>query len=144
MAVACSAFRPSALKLGSLSSAATRSRSIANVRTYAGNGATDFIKSTIDSNKVAVFSKAYCPFCSELKSLLSSELKIDFKCLELDTMGSEGDSIQASLLPLTGSRTVPQLFIGGKYIGGNSDTQALHAQGKLVPMLKEAGVPVNA
>lgn len=33
---------------------------------------------------------------------------------------AEGESIQASLMPITGSRTVPQVFIGGKYIGGNS------------------------
>lgn len=34
---------------------------------------------------------------------------------------------------------MPNTFIGGKSVGGNSDIQALHKSGKLVPLLKEVG-----
>ena len=34
---------------------------------------------------------------------------------------------------------VPRVFIGGKSIGGNDDTQALHRRGELVPKVKAAG-----
>lgn len=37
---------------------------------------------------------------------------------------SEGDEIQAELLALTKQRTVPNVFVNGKHIGGNDDTQA--------------------
>lgn len=38
-----------------------------------------------------------------------------------------------------GQRTVPNVFIGGKIYGGNSDVQELDKNEKLVVVLKEAG-----
>lgn len=35
---------------------------------------------------------------------------------------------------------VPQVFVGGKFIGGASETYSLHDSKKLIPMLDEAGV----
>jgi len=52
--------------------------------------------------------------------LAASKSLVIHLCLAFLPVTGEGDSIQASLLPMTGSRTVPQLFINGKYIGGNS------------------------
>lgn len=49
------------------------------------------------------------------------------------------DAIQDYLSEKTGARTVPRVFIKGKCIGGGSETRTLKDQGKLVPMLKEAG-----
>ena len=40
---------------------------------------------------------------------------------------------------LTGHRTVPNIFIGGKHIGGNDALQLLHRKGELVAMLKAVG-----
>ncbi len=40
---------------------------------------------------------------------------------------------------LTGGRSVPRVFIEGKFIGGGQETTALDKQGKLQGMLKEAG-----
>lgn len=49
------------------------------------------------------------------------------------------DAIQDYLNSLTGARSVPRVFISGKCIGGGTETRTLKDQGKLVPMLKEAG-----
>jgi len=38
-----------------------------------------------------------------------------------------------------GRRTVPNVFVGGKTIGGGDDTKALSDAGKLSKLLKEAG-----
>ncbi|MBA0683415.1 hypothetical protein Goari_025077 [Gossypium aridum] len=51
----------------------------------------------------------------------------------------DGSDIQAALFEWTGQRTVPNVFIGGKHIGGCDSTMALHKEGKLVPLLTEAG-----
>ncbi len=51
----------------------------------------------------------------------------------------DGSAIQDYLLALTGDRTVPRVFIGGKCVGGGSEVRALQDQNKLVPLLKEAG-----
>jgi len=56
----------------------------------------------------------------------------------------DGHLIQMELLTQTGQRTVPNVFIGGKHIGGNSDLQELHQQGRLTSMLSDvaSGKPV--
>ena len=49
----------------------------------------------------------------------------------------EGDSIQAELLTMTGQRTVPNIFIKGKHLGGCDSTLAAIASGELQKMLKD-------
>jgi len=89
----------------------------------------------IDDNAVAVFSKSYCPFCKATKQLLS-EQGAKFYAIELDQV-DDGAAIQDALEDLSGQRTVPNVFIAQKHIGGNSDLQNL--KGKLPSLLKEAG-----
>ncbi|KAK4479352.1 hypothetical protein RD792_014864 [Penstemon davidsonii] len=91
----------------------------------------------ISSNPVVVFSKTYCGYCQRVKQLLS-QLKATYKVIELD-VESDGDYIQTALAESTGQRTVPNVFIGGKHIGGCDAVVEKHQQGKLVPMLAEAG-----
>lgn len=50
-------------------------------------------------------------------------------------MDRDGQVIQLALYDKTGQRTVPNIFVQGNHIGGNSDLQSLHEQGKLRPML---------
>lgn len=52
----------------------------------------------------------------QVQQLLNS-YKVDSKFIQLDNI-EEGDDIQDALLDMTGSRTVPQVFIGGTFIGG--------------------------
>ncbi|TYK03120.1 glutaredoxin-C6 [Cucumis melo var. makuwa] len=73
-------------------------------------------KEIVASNPVTVFSKSYCPFCVQVKRLLT-KLGVSFKAIELDTE-SDGREVQAALAQFTGQRTVPNVFIGGKHIGG--------------------------
>eukprot|EP00977_Amphora_coffeiformis_P027976 scaffold34676_cov176-Amphora_coffeaeformis.AAC.5 len=61
-----------------------------------------------------------------------------YDTVNLDRLpGGDGPKIQAELLRLTGQRTVPNIFVGGTHVGGNSDLQALHHQEQgLMPMLE--------
>lgn len=43
---------------------------------------------------------------------------------------------------LTGARSVPRVFIQGKFIGGGDDTARLASTGELKTLLEKAGVPV--
>jgi len=54
------------------------------------------------------------------------------------TLG-DGPELQDALKEWTGQRTVPNVFINGKHIGGCDDTMALNNDGKLVALLTEAG-----
>ncbi|CAK4031500.1 glutaredoxin domain-containing [Lecanosticta acicola] len=89
----------------------------------------------IDDNAVAVFSKSYCPYCKATKQLLS-ELGAKANILELDQI-DDGAAIQDALQELTGQRSVPNIFIAKKHIGGNSELQAKKSE--LPKLLKEAG-----
>jgi glutaredoxin 3 len=48
----------------------------------------------------------------------------------------EGNEIQATLLGMTGQRTVPNIFIKGKHLGGCDATLAAIKSGELKKMLE--------
>ena len=88
------------------------------------------IEQEIAQNKVMVYSKSYCPFASQTKELLRSK-GIEFKAVELDQVAN-GAAIHTALKAYSGQNTVPNVYINGKHIGGNSDIQSLNSSGKLV------------
>jgi len=94
-------------------------------------------KQLIEDNEVVVFSKSYCGFCAATKKLLNS-LDVDYKVLELDNI-SDGEDLQDALYGINGQRSVPNVYIHQKHIGGNSHVQDLNKQGKLKGLLQEAG-----
>lgn len=96
------------------------------------------VEKLIASKPVFVASKSYCPYCAASKRTLA-ELDADAYVLELDTL-EDGDEIQSALLSITGQRTVPNIFIGGKHIGGNSDLQALKSKGELKKAISAAKI----
>lgn len=50
---------------------------------------------------------------------------INIEIVELDNMGAFGLAIQSCLERITGSRTVPSVFIGSRFIGGGDTVQAM-------------------
>ncbi|KAJ0254162.1 Monothiol glutaredoxin-S12 [Hirschfeldia incana] len=97
----------------------------------------DTVKTTVGENPVVVYSKSWCSYSSEVKSLFSG-LQVKPLVIELDELGAEGSQLQNVLEKLTGQYTVPNVLIGGKHIGGCSDTLQLYNKGELEPMLAEA------
>ncbi|SPO24028.1 probable GRX1 - glutaredoxin [Ustilago trichophora] len=92
----------------------------------------------ISEHLIAIFSKSYCPYCSQAKSVID-KLGLDKSkvgILELDTMGSEGSDIQSYLQEKTNQRTVPNIFINQKHLGGCSDLLDAQKSGKLQQLLK--------
>lgn len=67
---------------------------------------------------VSVFTKPGCPFCKKAKELLTEK---GFAFEEI-VMGK--DASLTSLKAISGRETVPQVFIGGKHIGGSDDLEA--------------------
>jgi len=100
------------------------------------------VKDIVKGTALVVFSKSYCPFCTRVKSLFQ-QIGAKAVVYEMDQM-SDGSALQAALHDWTGQRTVPNVFIGGKHVGGCDDTIRLHQEGKLVPMLTEAGAITSA
>ncbi|KAI3328791.1 glutaredoxin 3 [Ustulina deusta] len=92
-------------------------------------------QSIIEENAVAVFSKSYCPYCSASKRLLD-DLGAKYFTIELDQV-DDGAAIRAALADISGQRTVPNIYIGQKHIGGNSDLQS--KKGELKSLLQSVG-----
>jgi glutaredoxin 3 len=80
---------------------------------------------------VKIFTTQYCPYCLRAKALLRERGVNDFEEIKIDEHPAE----RATMIELSGRRTVPQIFIGGKHVGGCDDLQALDRQGELVPLL---------
>jgi len=70
-------------------------------------------------NKALIYSTATCPYCVLAKRLLD-EKKIPYTEIRVDLDDSERDK----MISLTGRRTVPQVFIDYKHIGGYDDLYA--------------------
>ena len=68
--------------------------------------------------EVSLFTKPGCPFCTKAKKLLT-EAGYEYEEISLGTQAS-----LASLKAVSGRDTVPQVFIGGKHIGGSDDLEA--------------------
>lgn len=80
---------------------------------------------------VEIYTTPICGFCSAAKRLLNSK-KVPFA--ETNVMidpAAKAEMIQRA----NGSRTVPQIFIGGQHIGGCDDLHALENAGKLDALL---------
>lgn len=95
------------------------------------------VKKTVAENPVVVYSKTWCSYSSEVKSLFK-RLDVQPLVIELDEMGPQGPQVQKVLERLTGQHTVPNVFIGGKHIGGCTDTVKLYRKGELESLLSEA------
>lgn len=61
-------------------------------------------------------------------------IKMTEKLIVLNNV-ADGAEIQDLLEEMTGQRTVPNIFIDGQHIGGNSEIQKLHQQGRLEELL---------
>uniref|UniRef100_A0A673L2I9 Thioredoxin reductase 1, cytoplasmic-like n=1 Tax=Sinocyclocheilus rhinocerous TaxID=307959 RepID=A0A673L2I9_9TELE len=93
------------------------------------------IKELIDANQVLVFSKSFCPFCVKVKELFK-ELNVKCNAIELDLM-EDGTNYQDLLHEMTGQKTVPNVFINKKHIGGCDKTMKAHKDGVLQKLLGE-------
>ncbi|KAL1189110.1 Glutaredoxin-C4 [Cardamine amara subsp. amara] len=97
----------------------------------------EFVKKTISSHKIVIFSKSYCPYCKRAKSVFRELDQVPY-VVELDER-EDGWSIQTALGEIVGRRTVPQVFINGKHIGGSDDTVDAHESGELAKLLGVSG-----
>lgn len=81
--------------------------------------------------KVEIYTTAFCPYCDRAKALLSRK-GIAFEEIDAPT----GSQARREAIARSGGRTsVPQIFIGGRAVGGSDDMAALDRAGKLDALL---------
>ena len=83
--------------------------------------------------KVQVYTTSYCPFCTRAKALLMHK-GVAFE--EIDV--TDDDELRQKMVELAGGRrTVPEIFINDKIIGGYDELRALENNGELDALLAE-------
>lgn len=67
--------------------------------------------------KITLFTKVGCPYCAKAKSMLKD------RGLNYEEIIVGKDTTVKSLFAVTGAKTVPQVFVDGKRIGGSEDLE---------------------
>lgn len=82
--------------------------------------------------KVVMYTKPGCPYCARALGLLER------KHADVTDISAAFDpKLKAEMVEKSGGRaTFPQIFIGGKHVGGCDDLHDLDAKGGLDPLLK--------
>ena len=81
--------------------------------------------------KVEVYTTEYCPYCVRAKALLKRK-GVEFE--EVDV--TDDAALRQKMVELSGGRrTVPEIFINGKIVGGYDELKALDDAGELDSML---------
>ena len=79
---------------------------------------------------IVMYSKPVCPYCTMAKQLLRQKQQ---EWTEIDV---EADPArQDEMIERSGRRTVPQIFVGGRHVGGFDDLEALERAGTLDALL---------
>ena len=81
--------------------------------------------------KVEIYTGPLCAFCDFAKALLDRK-GISYKEIFI---GDDPNKMEEMIKKSNGMRTVPQIFIDGKHIGGNDSLHALEKDGKLNSIL---------
>ena len=110
--------------------------------------AVDFVNAaTSDSNQpIAFFALEWCEFCWSVRKMFA-RYDIEYRSIDLDSVAYQKDNlggkIRAALLERTGSKTIPQIFIGGEYIGGATELFDACKSGEMQKLLEANNVAYN-
>ncbi|MBU3719906.1 MAG: glutaredoxin 3 [Burkholderiaceae bacterium] len=83
--------------------------------------------------KVVMYSTAVCPYCQRAEMLLKQRGVNEIEKIRIDLDPAQRDQ----MIEKTGRRTVPQIFIGDRHVGGFDDLAALDRDGGLAPLLAD-------
>ncbi|OZA06458.1 MAG: glutaredoxin 3 [Methylophilaceae bacterium 17-44-8] len=81
--------------------------------------------------KIRMYTSAVCPYCINAERLLRSKGVEDIEKIRIDLQ----PELRQEMMEKTGRRTVPQIYIDERHIGGFDDLRALDLAGELDPLL---------
>jgi glutaredoxin 3 len=84
--------------------------------------------------KIVMYSTQVCPYCQMAERLLRQRGVQDIEKILIDREPGRREE----MMKRTGRRTVPQIYIDERHIGGYDDLSALDRAGGLVPLLQAA------
>ena len=95
------------------------------------------------SQPVVMFALEWCEFCWSVRRMFA-HFGVPFRSVDLDSVamqsGNRGGAIRTALTARTGVATIPQIFIGGRFVGGSTELFDAWRRREAQPMLEAAGV----
>ena len=83
---------------------------------------------------VTMYVSDWCPYCQRAKSLLQQK-QLVFSEINVE----EDEKFREEMIARSNRRTVPQIFIGDKHVGGCDELYALERSGDLDRLIQGAG-----
>ncbi len=80
--------------------------------------------------RVVLYTTRFCPYCIAAKRLLEAK-QVDFEEIPVDLDAS----LRVKMQSMSGRKTVPQIFIGDRHVGGFTDLVRLDRAGELDDLL---------
>ena len=81
--------------------------------------------------KVIMYTTGFCPYCKMAENLLRAKGVQDIEKIRIDLEPAQ----RAEMMDKTGRRTVPQIYIGERHVGGYDDLTQLDRKGELAVLL---------
>ena len=81
--------------------------------------------------KVIMYTTGFCPYCKMAESLLRAKGVQEIEKIRIDLEPQQ----RIEMMGKTGRRTVPQIYIGEKHVGGYDDLARLDREGGLEVLL---------
>jgi len=107
-----------------------------------------FLDETIHDpeNPVVLFALEWCEFCWSVRKMFAT-YGIPYRAVDLDSVAYQkddwGGAIRAAIRAQTGQKTIPQIYIGGKHLGGATDLFDACRDGSMRAMLEANEVPFD-
>ncbi|KAA1190385.1 glutaredoxin 3 [Pseudohalioglobus sediminis] len=84
------------------------------------------------SAPVIMYSTRFCPYCMRARFLLDSK-NVEYRDIAVDAR----PELRREMMEKSGRRTVPQIWIGERHVGGYDDLARLEQAGELDELLKQ-------
>jgi glutaredoxin 3 len=83
--------------------------------------------------EVTVYTSDWCPYCQRAKNLLAQK-NVAFNEINVE----QDEKFREDMIKRSNRRTVPQIFIGDRHVGGCDDLFALDRSGELDRLIQGA------
>jgi cysteine synthase A len=97
-------------------------------------------------NPVVLFALEWCEFCWSVRKMFA-KYEIPYRSIDLDSVeyqvDNQGGEIRAAIREQTGLKTIPQIYIGGKHLGGATELFDACKDGTMQKLLEDNAVSWN-
>jgi len=108
----------------------------------------EFVEQVVNDAQqpVVMFAMEWCEFCWSVRKMFD-HFGIAYRSIDIDSVeykqDNRGGRIKAALMDRTEFITIPQIFVGGQFVGGCTDIFDAYKDGSLAPLLSNARIELD-